>query len=78
MSAASKLATMAELLGTIAESECRVRCAQAGRTGELSLLYLMASVKRWTRQPHQPARSCPSQETMGRVINNEAGEKTKL
>ncbi|XP_028640833.1 centrosomal protein of 152 kDa isoform X3 [Grammomys surdaster] len=31
MSAASKLATMAELLGTIAESDCRVPCAQAGR-----------------------------------------------
>ncbi|CAH6787950.1 Cep152 [Phodopus roborovskii] len=30
MNAASKLATMAELLGTIAESDCRVRCAQAG------------------------------------------------
>ncbi|XP_031227608.1 centrosomal protein of 152 kDa isoform X2 [Mastomys coucha] len=32
MSAASKLATMAELLGTIEESDCRVRCAQAGRS----------------------------------------------
>ncbi|GAB1286830.1 Centrosomal protein of 152 kDa [Apodemus speciosus] len=37
MSAASKLATMAELLGTIAESECRVRCAQAGHAVALPL-----------------------------------------
>ncbi|XP_006500536.1 centrosomal protein of 152 kDa isoform X7 [Mus musculus] len=37
MSAASKLATMAELLGTIAESDCRVRCAQAGRSVALPL-----------------------------------------
>ncbi|XP_007644934.1 centrosomal protein of 152 kDa isoform X3 [Cricetulus griseus] len=32
MNAASKLATMAELLGTIAESDCKVRCAQAGHS----------------------------------------------
>ncbi|XP_059117286.1 centrosomal protein of 152 kDa isoform X4 [Peromyscus eremicus] len=32
MNAASKLATMAELLGTIAESDCGVRCVQAGRS----------------------------------------------
>ncbi|XP_037061086.1 centrosomal protein of 152 kDa isoform X3 [Peromyscus leucopus] len=32
MNAASKLATMAELLGTIAESDCGVRCAQAGHS----------------------------------------------
>ncbi|XP_076785790.1 centrosomal protein of 152 kDa isoform X4 [Arvicanthis niloticus] len=32
MSAASKLATMAELLGMIEESDCRVECAQAGRS----------------------------------------------
>lgn len=37
MNAASKLATMAELLGTIAESDCGARCAQAGRSGGLSL-----------------------------------------
>ncbi|XP_029330357.1 centrosomal protein of 152 kDa isoform X2 [Mus caroli] len=37
MSAASKLATMAELLGTIAESDYRVRCAQAGRSVALPL-----------------------------------------
>uniref|UniRef100_A0A8C6GI55 Centrosomal protein 152 n=1 Tax=Mus spicilegus TaxID=10103 RepID=A0A8C6GI55_MUSSI len=37
MSAASKLATMAELLGTIAESDCRVGCAQAGRSVALPL-----------------------------------------
>ncbi|XP_040602141.1 centrosomal protein of 152 kDa isoform X3 [Mesocricetus auratus] len=32
MNAASKLATMAELLGTIAESDYRVRCAKAGHS----------------------------------------------
>ncbi|XP_036042488.1 centrosomal protein of 152 kDa [Onychomys torridus] len=32
MNAASKLATMAELLGTVAESDCGVRCAQAGHS----------------------------------------------
>nr|XP_048315517.1 centrosomal protein of 152 kDa isoform X6 [Myodes glareolus] len=32
MNAASKLATMAELLGTIAESDCGARCAQAGHS----------------------------------------------
>lgn len=37
MNAASKLATMAELLGTIAESDCGARCAQAGRSGGFSL-----------------------------------------
>lgn len=37
MNAASKLATMAELLGTIAESDCRARCAQTGHSGGFSL-----------------------------------------
>lgn len=37
MSAASKLATMVGLLGTIAESGCRVSCAQAGHSVALPL-----------------------------------------
>lgn len=37
MNAASKLATMAELLGTVAEPDCRARCAQAGLSGGFSL-----------------------------------------
>lgn len=65
MSAASKLATMAELLGTIAESDCRVGCAQAGRSGEFSVRFI------WLPDGLCITRLWPSQEMMDRIINND-------
>ncbi|XP_052039433.1 centrosomal protein of 152 kDa isoform X4 [Apodemus sylvaticus] len=74
MSAASKLATMAELLGTIAESECRVRCAQAGHAALPLASEMLMGIERSERSdvnqnvPHYIESQPNSGKTVPRTV----------
>ncbi|XP_029392727.1 centrosomal protein of 152 kDa isoform X2 [Mus pahari] len=74
MSAASKLATMAELLGTIAESDCRVRCTQAGHSALPLASEMLMDVERSERSdvnhniPHYIESKPHSGKTLPRSV----------
>ncbi|XP_055476446.1 centrosomal protein of 152 kDa isoform X1 [Psammomys obesus] len=71
MNAASKLATMAELLGTIAEPDCRVGCAQAGRSVAFPLTSeLLMGIERSERSDvnHKVPHSVESKPESGKTI----------
>ncbi|XP_041534865.1 centrosomal protein of 152 kDa isoform X2 [Microtus oregoni] len=83
MNAASKLATMAELLGTIAESDCGVRCAQAGPSVAFPLTSeMLMGVERSERSdvnqsiPHYSERKPNSGKTIPRSVCEQVPRRT--
>ncbi|XP_049990133.1 centrosomal protein of 152 kDa isoform X2 [Alexandromys fortis] len=82
MNAASKLATMAELLGTIAESDCGVRCAQAGPSAFPLTSEMLMGVERSERSgvnqsiPHYSERKPNSGKTMPRSVCEQVPRRT--
>ncbi|XP_075818136.1 centrosomal protein of 152 kDa isoform X3 [Microtus pennsylvanicus] len=82
MNAASKLATMAELLGTIAESDCGVRCAQAGPSAFPLTSEMLMGVERSERSgvnqsiPHYSERKPNSGKTIPRSVCEQVPRRT--
>lgn len=82
MNAASKLATMAELLGTIAESDCGVRCAQAVPSAFPLTSEMLMGIGRSERSgvsqsiPHYSERKPNSGKTMPRSVCEQVPRRT--